>query len=151
MLEKGDISSPEYAELKRRFGWEFNGMRLHEYYFGSLRNNKEMLNKSSEIYKQIEHDFGSFDDWQKDFNALAMIRGIGWVILYYDTVSKRLFNIWINEHETSHLAGATPIIVLDVFEHAWMVEYGNKADYIKTYFDAINWEVIENRFEDAIR
>lgn len=142
MARDGKTATPEYAELKRRFGWEFNGMRLHEYYFGNMTRDGKELNKNSNLYKKITSDFGSYENWEKDFRATGAMRGIGWVILYYDEINKRLFNTWINEHDAGHLCGACPILVMDVFEHAYMVDYGlKKADYIEAFMKAIDWTI----------
>ena len=85
--------------------------------------------------------------FEKDFKANASMRGIGWVVLYYDPLSKKLFNVWINEHDVGHLSGCIPILVLDVFEHAYMVDYGlKKVDYIEAFFKAIDWDIIAKRF-----
>ena len=146
MLKSDKTALPEFAELKRRFGWEFNGARLHEYYFGNLTKNGEPLDKNSGLFKKIENDFGSYDQWQKDFKAAATMRGIGWVILYYDKENDKLFNAWINEHDLGHLSGATPLLVLDVFEHAYLTDYGIKRiDYIETFFKTVNWKEAEKR------
>ena len=145
MLKEGTIATPEYAELKRRLGFEFNGMRLHEYYFENL-GGKGVLDKSGKLGKKLAEAFGSYEDWEKDFRATAAMRGIGWTILYQDNVTGWLVNQWINEHETGHLAGCTPILVADVFEHAFMIDYGLKrADYIEAFFKNINWDVVEAR------
>jgi Fe-Mn family superoxide dismutase len=147
MLKEGKVATPEYAELKRRMGFEFNGMRLHEYYFENLGGKVE-LDKSGKLGKKLAEEFGSYDDWEKDFRATAAMRGIGWTILYQDNLTGRLINQWINEHETGHLAGCTPILVLDVFEHAFMIDYGLKrADYISSFFNNINWSAAEARFK----
>lgn len=148
-LEKADkFASPEYAELNRRFGWEFNGMRLHEYYFENLSKEPGSLDSSSELIKLIDTEFGSFEFFQKDFKAMAAMRGIGWVILYLDLETKRVFNVWINEHDTGHFSGCVPLLVMDVFEHAYMLDYGiKKGDYIEAFFKAINWQVVENRLK----
>ena len=91
-------------------------------------------------------DFGSYEAWEKDFRATGAMRGIGWAILYQDNVTGRLFNLWINEHETGHLAGCTPLLIMDVFEHAFMIDYGLKrADYIEAFFKNINREAVESR------
>ncbi|MFZ3077978.1 MAG: Fe-Mn family superoxide dismutase [Candidatus Aenigmatarchaeota archaeon] len=138
----------EFAELKRRFGWEFSGMRLHELYFGNITKNENALDKNSEFAKQIAKDFGSYDNWEKDFKATGAMRGIGWVALYYDSASEKFFNVWINEHDAGHLAGAVPLLVMDVFEHAFMIDYGLKrADYIEAFFKAIDWSAVSKRFE----
>ncbi len=145
MLKDGKTATPEYAELKRRFGWEFNGMRLHEYYFENL-GGKAALDHYGPLGKQMQCDFGSYDAWEKDFRATGSMRGIGWTALYQDNVSKKLFNIWINEHDVSHPAGCAPILIMDVFEHAFMIDYGLKrADYIESFFKNINWAAAEAR------
>lgn len=142
MAKEGKISTSEYAELKRRFGWEWNGMRLHEYYFGNIIKGGKVIDKNTNLYKKIMEDFGSYENWEKDFKATGAMRGIGWIILYYDEVEGRLFNTWISEHNTGHLSGAQPLLVMDVFEHAYMIDYGlKKADYIEAFFDVIDWTV----------
>ncbi|MBI4303679.1 MAG: superoxide dismutase [Chloroflexi bacterium] len=140
-----DAMNPEYAELKRRFAFEFDGMRLHEYYFENL-GGKAPLDKSGALAKKLAESFGSYEAWEQDFKATGSMRGIGWAILYEDHMSDRLFNAWINEHEVGHLAGCEPILIMDVFEHAFMIDYGLKrADYIAAFFKNINWEAIESR------
>jgi Fe-Mn family superoxide dismutase len=139
MLKEGKTGTPEYAELKRRFGWEFNGMRLHEYYFENL-GGKVGLDKGSALAKKMTEDFGSYEAWEKDFKATGSMRGIGWTVLYQDTMGGKLYNFWINEHDVSHPAGCNPILILDVFEHAFMIDYGLKrADYIEAFFKNIDW------------
>jgi Fe-Mn family superoxide dismutase len=145
MLKEGKTGAPEYAELKRRFGFEFNGMRLHEYYFENLGGRKP-LDKSGALAKKLADAFGSYEAWEQDFRATGAMRGIGWAILYQDNVTGWLFNQWINEHEVGHLAGCRSILVMDVFEHAFMIDYGLKrADYIESFFRNINWELVEGR------
>lgn len=145
MVRDGKAGTPEYSELKRRMGFEFNGMRCHEYYFENL-GGKEAPDKSGRLGKKLAEDFGSYDDWEKDFRSTAAMRGIGWTILYQDIQTGTLVNQWINEHETGHLAGCTPILVLDVFEHAFMIDYGLKrADYIAAFFSNVNWKAVEAR------
>jgi Fe-Mn family superoxide dismutase len=142
MAREGKTATPEYAELKRRFGWEFNGMRLHEFYFGNIIKGGKEIDKNTNLYKKIVADFGSYDNWEKDFKATGAMRGIGWVILSYDGMEGRLFNTWINEHDGGHLCGAKPLIVMDVFEHAYMIDYQlKKADYIEAFFKAIDWTI----------
>ena len=140
MAKEGKTTTPEYAELKRRFGWEWNGMKLHEYYFGNLIKDGKALDKNSNLSRKIIEDFGSYENWEKDFKATGAMRGIGWVILYYD--GNRLFNTWINEHDVGHLSGASPLLVMDVFEHAYMIDYGlKKSDYIEAVFRGIDWTI----------
>jgi Fe-Mn family superoxide dismutase len=147
MVKDRKTETPDYAELKRRFGWEFNGMRLHEYYFENL-GGKEEMDKSGKLFKKISEDVGSYETWETDFRAVAGMRGIGWAILYQDPVNGQLFNFWINEHEAGHPAGGIPILVLDVFEHAFMIDYGlRRADYIAAFFKNIDWQTVETRLK----
>ena len=145
MLKEGKTATPEYAELKRRFGWEFNGMRLHELYFDNL-GGKGTINKSGKLAKLLPGAYGSVEAWEKDFRATGAMRGIGWVVLYQDDTNGWLFNQWISEHDGGHPAGCRPILVMDVFEHAFMLDYGLKrADYIEAFFKNINWDAVEAR------
>ena len=147
MLREGKMASPEFAELKRRFGWEFNGMRLHEYYFENL-GGKGGLKKSGKLFKKVSEEFGSFETWEKEFRAIGMMRGMGWAILYQDSFTGRLLNFWINEHDGGHPAGGKPLLILDVFEHAFMIDYGLKrADYIEAFFKNIHWKAVEDRLK----
>ena len=133
MLKEGKAATPEYAELKRRFGWEFNGMRLHEYYFENL-GGKVGLDKNGKLAKKMAEVFGTYEEWEKDFRGVGAMRGIGWAVLYQDTASGKLFNCWINEHDVGHLAGCNPVLIMDVFEHAFMIDYGLKRpDYIASF------------------
>ncbi|MDS1029726.1 Fe-Mn family superoxide dismutase [Bacillota bacterium LX-D] len=146
-LKDGRTNLPQYAELKRRFGWEFDGMRLHEYYFGNMKKGGSGLDRNSAFYKAILHEFGSWEAWERDFKGVGLMRGIGWAILYYDTQGKRLFNTWINEHDTGHLAGACPLLVMDVFEHAYITQYGlRRPEYIESFFKAIDWAIVAQRY-----
>ena len=147
MAKEGKAATPEYAELKRRFGWEFNGMRLHEYFFENL-GGKGGIDKAGKLSKKISESFGTYEDWEKDFRGVGAMRGIGWTVLYQDNLSGNLFNCWINEHDVGHLAGCTPILILDVFEHAFMIDYGLKrADYIAAFFKNIDWKAAEGRLK----
>lgn len=147
MLKEGKAGTPEYAEIHRRFGWEFNGMRLHEYYFENL-GGKKALDMSGKMGRKLAEDFGSYETWLQDFKGTAAMRGIGWSILYQDNMTGKLFNQWINEHDVGHPAGCMPIIILDVFEHAFMTDYGLKrADYIEAAMKNINWAVVEGRLK----
>jgi len=145
MLKDGKTGTPEFAELKRRFGWEFNGMRLHEYYFENL-GGKGGINKGGKLYQKLVESFGSYEAWEKDFKATGSMRGIGWTVLYQDILSGNFVNFWINEHDVGHPSGGMPILIMDVFEHAFMIDYGLKrADYIEAFFKNINWTEVEKR------
>jgi len=154
LLEILDTKTPgdiEYSELQRRFGWEFNGMRLHELYFENLTKNAVNLTSKCSLSQKIDKIYGDYDNWKRNFVAVASMRGIGWAVLYYDKKSDELFNIWVNEHDSGHLAGCIPIIVCDCFEHAYILDYGIKrADYIDAFFKNLNWSVVEDRFKAAL-
>ncbi len=146
-MAEGKDKTPQYGEIKRRLMWEFDGMRLHEEYFGNLGGKGTSLSPDSPLYKRIERDFGSFEKWKNDFMATGVIRGIGWSILYLDPVTGRLINTWINEHDRGHLAGGTPILLMDVFEHAYILDYGlDRMGYIKAFFNNVNWDIVEERY-----
>jgi superoxide dismutase, Fe-Mn family len=142
----GQPGSSEYGALKRRLGWEFDGMRLHELYFDNLGGNGT-LDPASPLFAAIATQFGSFEKWRRDFIATGSMRGIGWAVLYLDPAAGRLVNVWINEHDVGHLAGGAPILIMDVFEHAYMPQYGlDRAKYIDAFFKNINWKAAESRF-----
>ena len=148
LVDADKMLTPEFAELKRRFGWEFNGMRLHELYFGNMVKGGKALNKNSSLAKELIKVYGSLENWEKNFKGVGAMRGIGWTILTYDPVGKKFFNLWVNEHDVGHLAGTVPLLIMDVFEHAFMLDYGLKrADYITAFFKAIDWSTVEKRFE----
>jgi len=146
LANEGKAGTPEFAEMKRRLGWEFNGMRLHEYYFENLGGKGE-LDPSSSLAKKITEDFGSYESWETEFKATGAMRGIGWTILYLDPLGGKLFNFWINEHDAGHLAGGKLLLVMDVFEHAYMTDYGTKRpDYVSAFFKNIKREEVAKRF-----
>ncbi len=145
LLKDGKQGTPEFAELKRRLGWEFNGMRLHELYFGNLGGDGDW-GKAPELTKRVTAQFGSVEACANDFMAVATMRGIGWAVCYEDVESGLIINQWINEHDVGHPAGGNPLLILDVFEHAFMTDYGLKrADYINSFFKNLKCEVVEQR------
>lgn len=138
--------SYQYGEIKRRFGWEYNGMRLHELYFDNLINGGTEI--PEEIKNKIEQYFNTIEQWKEDFVKTGSMRGIGWAILCHDPQSDRLFNTWINEHDLGLLAGSIPLVVMDVFEHAFVTDYGlKKADYINSFLQNLNWVKVKERLQ----
>jgi len=143
-----NTKKPEYAELKRRLSWEFNGMRLHEYYFENLGGKNPL--KNSPIQKAMENQFGSFSAWETDFKATGALRGIGWAILCHDTTGA-LINVWIDQHDCGHLIGCSPLLVLDVFEHAFLPDYGlERGEYIDAFMCNVDWEIISDRYNSLV-
>ena len=143
-LEPGE---PEWAELKRRFGFEFDGMVLHELYFGNLGRNGP-LPPGGGLGKALSAEWGSAGRWRKDFEATGMMRGAGWAILYHDPAANRLFNWWIGDHELFHPVSFQPLLVMDVWEHAYMVDFGaaGRKEYVEAFFRNVHWDVVEQRF-----
>ncbi len=139
------------GEVNRRFGFEFNGMRNHEVYFKSLEGGSTSLTTSSPLQKAIETTWGSFDAWLAEFKAIALTRGIGWAMLFYDPVSKQLLNAWIDEQHFGQLQNCTLILGLDMWEHSFVADYqpSGKKQYVEDFFANLNWSVVEKNFEEA--
>ena len=147
MAKDDKTAAPEYAELKRRLGWEFNGMRLHELYFENL-GGRAPLDPAGKLGRKLIEQYDDIESWEKDFRATGALRGIGWAVLYEDTANGRLINFWVNEHDVSHPAGCVPLLIMDVFEHAFMIDYGLKrADYIEAFFKNVDWAVVGSRLK----
>ncbi|MBI4853950.1 MAG: superoxide dismutase [Acidobacteria bacterium] len=147
MLKTGKGGTPEYAELKRRLGFEYNGMRLHEYYFGNMTKSPKELASDSKLRAQLDNVFGSYDSWKEDFVKVGTMRGVGWAILYQDPTNGNLSNHWITLHEEGNPAGFRPLLVMDIWEHAFMVDYkpAERAKYIEAFFSNICWDSVEAR------
>ncbi|MST03995.1 MAG: superoxide dismutase [Candidatus Pacebacteria bacterium] len=145
-IKENKLSSPEISELRRRFGWEWNGMKLHEYYFENMSKSPSLIMETKSAKMKIEANFATLENWEKDFRASGAMRGIGWVVLYHNPEDGSLFNTWVNEHDMGHLAGLKPLLVLDVFEHAYTLDYGiKKADYLEVFMKSIDWNMVEKR------
>lgn len=146
--QQGQSKTPEFAGLKRILGWECDGMLLHEYYFENLGGSKP-LDANNPLALKIVSDFGSYEQWKADFISTGLMRGIGWVVAYIEPKSGRLINQWINEHDLGHLAGGTPILVMDVFEHAYITQFAlDRNKYIEVFFNNINWDTVSKRFKE---
>ena len=142
---------PAYSELTRRLGFEFNGMVLHEYYFDNLQSGGGSgdATQRSEFTKAAETSFGSYDVWKADFVGIGKMRGVGWAICYQNPANGRLSNHWITLHETGNVAGFTPILVMDVWEHAFLLDYkpAERPKYIEAFFSNIAWDAVEQRLK----
>lgn len=150
-LDRGRPGSRNWSELKRRLAFELNGMVLHEYYFGNLEAGAT-LSPQSALAGALVGRWGSIPAWREDFAATAAMRGVGWAILYHDAMGDGLFNWWVSEHEIGHPAGLSPILVLDVFEHAWLIDYrvDQKPEYVEAFLANVRWSVVEQRFKDSL-
>ena len=142
---------PAYSELSRRLGFEYNGMVLHEYYFDNLvsRGGTGDPDKTTQFVKTAESSFGSYDIWKADFVGIGKMRGVGWAICYQNPKNGRLSNHWITLHETGNVAGFDPILVMDVWEHAFLLDYkpAERPKYIEAFFSNIAWGEVEKRLK----
>ena len=142
---------PAYSELTRRLGFEYNGMVLHEYYFDNLQSGGGTGDaaQTSQFVKAAETTFGSYDIWKADFVGIGKMRGVGWAICYQNPANGRISNHWITLHETGNVAGFNPILVMDVWEHAFLLDYkpAERPKYIEAFFSNINWNMVEDRLK----
>ena len=139
---------PAYSEFKRRLGFEYNGMVLHEYYFSNLKKDGgEDPARNSAFLKAVESSFGSYDLWKTDFTSVGKMRGVGWAICYLDPLHGQLSNHWITLHEIGNVSGFIPVLVMDVWEHAFLLDYkpAERSKYIEAFFSNLNWQAVEER------
>ena len=156
-IEDGNVDQeemPAYSELTRRLGFEYNGMVLHEYYFDNLKSGGGIGDpqKSSQFLKAAESTFGSYEIWKADFVGIGKMRGVGWAICNQNPANGRLSNHWITLHETGNVAGFNPILVMDVWEHAYLLDYkpADRPKYIEAFFSNIDWSAVEKRLKTNI-
>lgn len=151
MLSKVENFGPEFTELKRHWAFEADGAILHEYYFENLKKGSSPA-EAPELVKLMKKSFGGFAAWRKEFSAVGAMRGTGWAILYLDPRSGSLVNAWIASHEGGHPAGFAPLLVMDVWEHAYMVDWGasGRGEYIETFFKNVDWTKVESRLRAAL-
>jgi len=150
-----DSEKHAYAlgELQRRFAFEFDGMRNHEYYFESLEGGASPLSPNAELQNEIKEEWDSFDAFLAMFKSIALTRGVGWAVLYYDPLTDRLLTQWVDEQHLGHLTGLTWILGIDMWEHAFVADYqpSGKKQYVEDYFANLNWDNIEKNFTQATR
>jgi superoxide dismutase, Fe-Mn family len=142
---------PAYSELTRRLGFEYNGMVLHEYYFGNLcRQGAGDAPSGSPFAKAAEASYGGFAEWKLDFVSVGKMRGVGWAICYRDPQSGRLSNHWVELHEIGNVAGYLPVLVMDVWEHAFLLDYkpADRGKYIDAFFANIDWKAVDGRLSE---
>lgn len=140
------------GELQRRFSFEFNGMRNHEFYFNGFEGGPKALSQVGNLAKALAQEWGSFDAWRNRFKAIALTRGIGWAMLCYDPLTKLPLNAWVDEQHLGQLNGCKTILALDMWEHSYVADYqpSGKKNYIEDFFANLNWGVIEKNFSVAI-
>lgn len=139
----------EFSEMKRRLGFEYNGMVLHEYYFENMKKGGGSdPAKGSKFRNAVESVFESYETWKADFTAVGMMRGIGWAACYLDPVQNQPVNVWINEHQVNNIAGYKLLLIMDVWEHAFFRDYkpAEKGKYIESFISNVDWDAVEKRF-----
>ena len=143
-------ANPVFAELTRRLGFEYNGMRLHEYYFDNMTKSAGGT-PDAKLKDAISASFGDFDTWKKDFAAVGAMRGVGWAICYQDPWTAKISNHWVTLHEEANVAGFAPILVMDVWEHAFLLDYkpAERPKYIESFMANIDWAVVSSRLKPA--
>jgi Fe-Mn family superoxide dismutase len=149
-----DAEKNAYAlgEVQRRFGFEYDGMRNHEVYFDSLSDGPSPITPGGELEKCIVYLWGSFDAWFNRFKSIALTRGVGWAMLYLDAKDHRLLNAYVEDHQLGQLVGCTPILALDMWEHAFVADYqpSGKKQYIEDFFANLNWKKVEENFNNTL-
>jgi Fe-Mn family superoxide dismutase len=150
-LKRADDSDYARAEMQRRFSFEYNGMKNHEYYFGALEGGAKELSTDVALHQKITEQWGSFNVWLDTFKKLSKTRGVGWAILYYDRDADLLLNVWIDEQHLGHLNSAQYIVGIDMWEHAFVADYqpSGKGQYIEDYLSNLNWEKPADLFAEA--
>ena len=139
---------PAYSELTRRLGFEYNGMVLHEYYFGNMkRQGGGDADSGSKFREAVERSFPSYDIWKTDFTGIGKMRGVGWAICYLDPNTGNISNHWITLHETGNVSGFVPLLVMDVWEHAFLLDYkpAERPKYIEAFLSNVDWAAVEKR------
>ena len=136
------------GEVMRRLPFEFNGMRMHEYYFEQFESGAKAMNQDSNLCKILCEKYESWDGFLNHFKAVGLMRGIGWTILAYDPIGKTPHVYWVNDHELGQLAGLPILLAMDMWEHAFMVDYvpADKVKYVEAFLSNLNWEILDKRF-----
>jgi Fe-Mn family superoxide dismutase len=152
-LKAADADGNAYliAELRRRFAFEFDGMRMHEYYFEQFEGGTTPVNPDSMLASAAALKYGE-QGLVAHIKEVAGTRGIGWVVVYSDPIGKTLHTVFVGDHELGQLAGLPVLLALDMWEHAYMVDYmpTEKKNYIDAFFANLNWSVVEKRFDATI-
>jgi Fe-Mn family superoxide dismutase len=150
-LEDGQVDQeemPAYSELTRRLGFEHNGMVLHEYYFGNLKKQGTgEPDRHSAFVRAAELRYGDYKRWKADFVGIGKMRGVGWAICSQDPANGHLSNHWVSLHEIGNVAGFQPVLVMDVWEHAFLLDYkpADRARYIDAFLSNVDWDTVEQR------
>jgi Fe-Mn family superoxide dismutase len=149
-LTKADPEKYAFAieSVRRRMGFEFNGMRMHEFYFPQFEGGPSPEPRDSELARALTEKYGTWDDFITHLKKVALSRGSGWCTLAWDQAGKTPHIWWTVDHELGMLADVEVLLALDLWEHAYMVDYvpAEKAKHIDALLKNLNWKVVEERF-----
>jgi superoxide dismutase, Fe-Mn family len=135
----------------RRFAFEHNGVVLHELLFESLSGKATPMQRAGALAAELKRGFGGYGQWRSDVRELASVRGIGWIALIRSATTGRLHNVWIDLHQVSVPAMADILLLIDLWEHAWILDYAPKdrGRFVSDLIEQLNWAVIEARMGDG--
>lgn len=141
-----DANTYAIAEMQRRLGFEFGGMRNHEYYFAQFEGGRAELVDGT-LKEKIVAQFDSLEAWQTRFTQIAMTRGVGWAMMYHDAHTDQLVLTWVDEQHIGQLADLDIILALDMWEHSYMRDYvpADKKKYVDAFYTNLNWDVVAGR------
>jgi len=140
------------AEAAQRLSFEYDGMVLHELYFSSLKPGGDAPPSDRQALGQaLAEAFGSVERWRDEFQAIGALRGVGWVILFQEPTTDQLMNYWVGLHQNGVPVGCRPLLVMDVWEHAFMRDYkaSERSEYVKAFFRNIDWQTVDRRHREA--
>ena len=148
LMHDSEKNAHAISELMRRRSFEFGGMRLHELYFPQLEGGAAAIDAQSAFSTAVTAQYGNPDYLIKELRQVALMRGPGWSLLYWDPVARQFLVGFSGEQHQGHFAGLPIVLALDVWEHAFILDYGalGKAKYLDSFFKNLNWETVEKRF-----
>jgi Fe-Mn family superoxide dismutase len=139
--------------LVRRYAFERNGMALHELFFEALGGSDAPPAASGVFMEAVDASFGGFDMWKQDVGRLARTRGVGWVLTFQSPDDNRVINVWVDDHTRGLIPGLKPIVALDFWEHAYLLDFkpSERPKYVETLFGNLNWDIVEARCRTSLQ
>jgi Fe-Mn family superoxide dismutase len=146
--ENAETNALAINELRRHFGFEFDGMRMHEYYFEQFEGGAQTANTNAPLLDAVNDKYGSWEKFITHIKEVAGTRGIGWVVVYFDPKGRTIHSAWVDDHQLGQLAGLPVMLAVDLWEHAYMIDYkpAEKKSYVDAFLENVNWNIIESRF-----
>ena len=140
---------PAYSEFTRRLGFEYNGMVLHEFYFENMKTGGGGDAPRGDFRSAVERSYPSYEIWKADFVSVGKMRGVGWSICYLNPANGLVSNHWIEMHQSGNVAGFIPLVVMDVWEHAFLLDFkpADRPKYIEAFMANLDWGVVAKRMQ----